>query len=324
MKKELASLGLAFLAFCPFSSSADQDLQARFEKSLSDAKSISNLEIEWLDTLTLQHPPAIIATNGKVFSRTFQYSFIASGQKYRATCKLISGTQTNLVKFSESAFDGDSYATYSSGSQQMTKGSKPPLGGEGESSDNPLIAPFMFLSSHSNDGGMNILRFTDIISDEFAKGYSLPTGSSTNGLLEIIVSSHPVGGHPTWCVIGIDEAGDSFTPTIIKQIAPGQEMEMVSRLLNYTNLGAYHFPTKIEWTMSSYPPNDPPNLLASGTVSVISARTPDQVADSVFKMDSEEKEAASVWDWDQQKLIKSAPRDPKLITSCMVRTNISK
>jgi hypothetical protein len=164
----------------------------------------------------------------------------------------------------------------------MTKGSKPPLGGEGESSDNPLNAPFMFLSSHSNDGGMNILRFTDIISDEFAKGYSLPTGSSTNGLLEIIVSSHPVGRHPTWCVIGIDEAGDSFTPTIIKQIAPGQEMEMVSRLLNYTNLGAYHFPTKIEWTMSSYPPTDPPTLLASGTVSVISARTPDQVADSVF------------------------------------------
>src|SRR5271157_3573739 len=177
MKNGLALLGLAVLAFWPFASSADQALQARFEKSLSDAKSISNVEIEWLDTLTIQHPPAIISTNGKVFSRTFQYSFIASGPKYRATCKLISGTQTNLVKFLESAFDGDSYATYSSGSQQMTKGRKPPLGGEGESPDNPLIAPFMFLSNQPDDDRMHILRFTDVISDEFAKGYSLPTGS---------------------------------------------------------------------------------------------------------------------------------------------------
>ena len=324
MKKKLATLSMAFVAFWPFSSSADQDVQARFEKSLNDTKSISNVEIEWLDTLTLQHPPAIISTNGKAFSRTFQYSFIASGPKYRAVCKLISATQTNLVKFSESAFDGDSYATYSSGGQQMTKGSRPPLGGEGESPDNPLIAPFMFLSSQSDDGRMHILRLTDIISDEFTKGYSLPTGSRTNGLLEIVVSGHPLGGQPTQWVIGIDEAGDSFTPIIIKAIAPGKKMETVSSLLNYTNLGAYHFPTKIEWTMSSYPPTSPPTVIASGTVSVISARTPNQIADSVFKMDSEEKEAASVWDWDQQKLIKSAPRDPNLITSCTVRTNVLK
>ena len=324
MKKRLATLSMAFLAFWTFSSSADQDVQARFEKSLNDAKSISNVEIEWLDTLTLQHPPAIISTNGKVFSRTFQYSYIASGQKYRAVCKLISATQTNLIKFSESAFDGDSYTTYSSGSQQMTKASRPPLGGESESPNNPLIAPFMFLSSQSDDGRMHILRFTGIISDEFTKEHSLPTGSRTNGLLEIVVSGHPLGGQPTQWIIGINEAGDSFIPTIIKHIVPGQEMEQVSIFQNYTNLGGYHFPTKIEWTMSSYPPTSPPNVIASGTASLISARTPDQIEDSVFKMDSEEKEAASVWDWDQQKLIKSAPRDPNLITSCTVRTNVLK
>jgi hypothetical protein len=320
MKKRLATLSMAFWSF---SSSADQDVQARFEKSLNDAKSISNVEIEWLDTMTLQHPPAIISTNGKVFSRTFQYSYIASGQKYRAVCKLISATQTNLVKFSESAFDGDSYSTYSSGSQKMTKGSRPSLGGEGESPDNLLIAPFMFLSSQSDDG-MHILRFTDIISDEFTKGHPLPAGSKTNGLLEIVVSGHPRGGQPTQWVIGINEAGDSFTPSIIKYIAPGQDTEQVSSFRSYTNLGAYHFPTKIEWTMSSYPPTSPPNVIASGTASLISARTPDQIEDSVFKMDSEQKEAVSVWDWDQQELIKSAPKDPNVITSCTVRTNILK
>ena len=206
----------------------------------------------------------------------------------------------------------------------MTKASRPPLGGESESPNNPLIAPFMFLSSQSDDGRMHILRFTGIISDEFTKEHSLPTGSRTNGLLEIVVSGHPLGGQPTQWAIGINEAGDSFIPTIIKHIVPGQEMEQVSIFQNYTNLGGYHFPTKIEWTMSSYPPTSPPNVIASGTASLISARTPDQIEDSVFKMDSEEKEAASVWDWDQQKLIKSAPRDPNLITSCTVRTNVLK
>ena len=324
MNKGLALLGLAFLALWPCSSSADQDLQARFENSLNDTKSISNVEIEWLDTLTLQDPAILKAMNAKVFSRTIQYSFIASGPKYRATYKLISGTQTNLVKFSESAFDGDSYATYSSGSRQMTKSSEPPLGGEGESPDNPLIAPFMFLSRQSDDGGMHILRFTDIISDEFTKGYSLPKGSKTNGLLEVVVSGPPLGGQPTKWVIGINETGDSFTPRMVKHIAPGQKIEEVYELLNYTNLGAYHFPTKIEMSMSSYPPTSPPTLLASDTVSLLSARIPDQTADSVFKMDQEQKEAVTVWDWDQTNLVKSAPRDPNIITSCMARTNILK
>ena len=291
------------------------------------SKSISaTWKLNGFDTMTLQSSSGdYIATNGKVFSMNISIFLHSLGTKIllRLACKLISATQTNLIKFSESAFDGDSYAAYSSGSQQMARGSRPPMGGEGESPDNPLIAPFMFLSSQSDDG-VHILRFTDIISDEFTKGHSLPTGSKTNGLLEIVVSGHPLGGQPTQWVVGINEASDSFTPTIIRHIVPGQEMEQVSSFQNYTNLGAYHFPTKIEWTMSSYPPTSPPNVIASGTASLISARTPDQIEDSVFKMDSEQKEAVSVWDWDQQKLIKSAPRDPNIITSCTTRTNIVK
>src|SRR6266853_5153327 len=110
----------------------------------------------------------------------------------------------------------------------------------------------------------------------------------------------------------MDETGDSFTPQTIKFVAAGSKYEVVNRFLEYTNLGAYQFPSRIEWTMTSYPPTTPPTVLSTGTVAVISARIPDQIADSVFKLDSEEKSAAVVWDWDQQKLIKSAPELAKV------------
>jgi len=46
MKMRLLSLILGLLACWPLVSFADQDLQARFEKSLKDAKSISKVEID--------------------------------------------------------------------------------------------------------------------------------------------------------------------------------------------------------------------------------------------------------------------------------------
>jgi hypothetical protein len=321
MKKGLATLSMAFLALWPFSSSADQDVQARFEKSLNDTKSIPNVEIEWLDTLTLQDPAMLKAMNGKVFSRTFQYSFIASGPKYRSKCKLVSGTQTNLMKLSESGYDGKTYFYYSGDNRYMTTSSVETPAGNAESSCSLLTAPFMFLTKQSDD---RMLRFTEFYSLGLTNKVTFQPGQKSNGLLEVAVSGLPLGGQPTTYVIGIDEVGDSFTPTMIKGVTPGRKMEGVYRLLNYTNLGAYHFPSKIEWTWSSYPPTSPPNLVASGMMEMISARTPDQIADSVFKMDSEQKGAVTVWDSDQQKLIKSAPRDPKLITSCMTRTNVLK
>ena len=72
MKMRLVSLILGFLACVPVASPADQNVQARFEKSLKDAKSVSNVEIYWLDTLWISDPEGLKALKVKVFSRTFQ------------------------------------------------------------------------------------------------------------------------------------------------------------------------------------------------------------------------------------------------------------
>jgi len=204
----------------------------------------------------------------------------------------------------------------------MTRSSVNGPGANSESAVNPLTAPFMFLTKYSDDCMMCVLRSTDIASDEFAKGLTLPPGQRSDGLLEISMPGLPLGKQPTIWKIAIEEAGDSFTPKMITQVAPGRRFEVVNRLLNYTNLGAYQFPTRIEWTMSSYPPTSPPTLLSTGTVTVISARIPDQIADSEFTLNSEEKSATRIWDWDSKNFIKSSYENSKSKASLQARPNI--
>jgi thiol-disulfide isomerase/thioredoxin len=318
----LRSLILGVSACLPLACFGAQDVQARFEKSLKDAKSISNIEIHWLDTLWINDTEGLKALNAEVFSRTFQYSFIASGLKFRARCKLISGTQTNLAKLSESAFDGESYATYSGDTRYMTKSSEDRPGANSESAHNPLTAPFMFLTKQSDDCMGCVLRSTGIASGEFAQGLTLPIAQKSAGLLEISMPGLRLGKQPTIWKIVIDEAGDSFTPKMITMVAPGGRIEVVNKFLNYTNLGAYQFPSRIESTMTSYPPTTPPTVLSTGTVTVISARITDQTADSVFRLDSEEKSAAVVWDWDVKNFTKSVHADSSLNPSTQARPNI--
>jgi hypothetical protein len=295
MKMRLLSLILGLSACLPLASSGAQDVQARFEKSLKDAKSLGNVEIEILDTLWM---PQGLGTNKGEYSRTFQYSYVASGLKYRAECKLISGTQTNSAKLFKSAFDGNSYSSYDADNRSMTRGKdNPPAGDRGHSSLNPLIAPFMFLPRSSIESMPSVPRFTDMVSGKWTNGFILPTGQRSGGLLEISVPGFLYGVEPTTWRIAIGEAGDSFTPKTIGSRGP---WDAVYRLMNYTNLGAYQIPTRIEWAHFSYSPTSPPTLSATGLVTVISARIPDQVADSVFRLDDEEKSAAVIWNWDQK------------------------
>jgi hypothetical protein len=82
--------------------------------------------------------------------------------------------------------------------------------------------------------------------------------------------------------------------------------ETVYELLDYTNLGAYQFPRVIAWRTSTYPETFPTTLLATGTVTMVSVRVPEQIPDSTFELD--EKSVVTVWDWDQRKLTKVGPR----------------
>jgi thiol-disulfide isomerase/thioredoxin len=181
----------------------------------------------------------------------------------------------------------------------------------------------MFLTSPSHKNGPVALRFTDIGSGPWTNGFILPTGQSgqsSDGLLEIFIQAPLSGNQPRTFKITIDEAGDSFTPKAITQVTRGDEI--VYRLLNYTNLGAYQFPTKMEWAWTSYPKAAPPNLFATGSVTVISARIPDQIADSMFRLESEEKSAEVVWDWDAKSFAKSAHTDSNSNSGNQARAKI--
>ena len=315
MKIQRVSVILGLFACLPLVSSADQDVQARFEKSLKDARALTNVEIQMLGTSIYPASPE----QTDFSTSTYQYTYCASGSKFRATCKLVSATQTNSTKLSEAAFNGTSFVTYNTDSRMMTRHDRIPGSDSAELSASPLIAPFLFLTKNSDDCPTCLLRFSDIVSPDFAKGLILPKGQQSNGLLHISMPGLPLGKKPTSWKIDIDEAGDAFTPKAVTIIIEAG-MEIAYTLLNYTNLGGYQFPTRIESTASAYPPTSPPTVKSKIVTTVTSVRIPDQVADSVFNLDDEEKAAATVWDSDHKKSVKS-PYD-KLKADLRTQPNI--
>ena len=114
----------------------------------------------------------------------------------------------------------------------------------------------------------------------------------------------PLAKKPTAWTVDIDEAGGSFTPEKVSLVIEAGQ-EIVWKLLNYTNVGGYEFPTKIVMTVNAYPPTSPPTWMSTITVTVISARIPDRIPDSTFSLEDEEKSAATVWDSDRMKTVKS-------------------
>lgn len=296
--------------------SSGQDAQARFEKSLSDARSLTNVEIQILDTLWVSPSFLKVESAGPAssgFSRTFQYSYIASGQRFRTQCKLVSASVTNVARLSESAFDGSSYSAYDGDQRYVSRNiqkTQKSTFDRGLSPCNPLIAPFMFLSGAYHDMQAP-LRFTDLTDPAFTKGLVLPGGRKSGGSLEISTPESPSTNQQiSWRIIIDDDAGDSFTPKTITKNATKPSIEIVYTLLDYTNLGAYHFPKTIAWTMINHALMLPPTPLSTGLVTTLSFGIPSQVPDSTFKID--ESEAAVVWDWSQRKLTKSPPQHATL------------
>ena len=101
-------------------------------------------------------------------------------------------------------------------------------------------------------------------------------------------------------------------PKTITGITPGGRFQTVNRLLNYTNLGGYFFPTRIEWTASAYPPTSPQTLSATGMMTLVSARIPSKAAaEALFTLEEEAKLAETVWDADEHKFSRVAPEVAK-------------
>ncbi len=287
----------ALLACLPFSSLAGPDVQARYEKALKAAQSMTNVEIEFTDTLSLPHG---FGTNKAPLNGTYHYSFIASGPKYYAESKRVSDSDTPLVSQHEDAFDGEMYRSYDTIGSLMNRGRSKPVTAKGEISLNPLVAPFIFLKPGSDSGSERLLHLADIGSNATTNRLILQ-GHSTNGLLEILLPGPEEGKQPSTWKILIDDNGDSFAPSMITADQPGNKIEMVDRLLNYTNLGGCQFPTRIEWSIHSS--TSPSTLIATGTVALVSVRIPASIPDSIFNLANEEKSAEDIWDRDQKDFV---------------------
>jgi hypothetical protein len=237
------------------------------------------------------------------FSRTFEYTYIRSGRKYRATCRLISGTQTNLARLCESAFDGTSYVCYDADQRYMRRSSAYQPGERGECQNSPLIAPFMFLSRQSDDCPSCTLRFADLAAPSVTSGLTIAKAKRYGGRLEVAFPGLPLGKQPTVWTVSIEESGNAFSPTTIHRAIPGFGQEVTYKLLSYTNLGAYRFPARIEWAASASSPTSSPSIVATGMTRVLSMQIPQQVSDSTFQLD--EKSAATIWDVDEHRFTKS-------------------
>ena len=302
---------LILLACLPVLVFANPDLQARFEKSLKAVKPLSNVEIVWQEALWSNDPHVLELLHVKEFSRILQYSLVISGARFRAECTEITGTLTNLGGL-KSVYDGSLYVTWNSGRVMSKKTDSRHFTNGSEGVCNPFVAPFIFLTTDSDDCLRCLLRPADVISNQFAKGLILPTPRQSDGLLEISVPGQKTQKQATTWRIVLDEAGDDFTPITVAFIVPGERREDIQRFLEYTNLGAYRFPNRIAWTSTAYPPTSPPTVLSTGLVTLISSRIPDQIPDSTFKLEEEEKSAAVVWDWNRNKLTKQSPEMAKV------------
>ena len=304
MQMRLVRLLPALLVCLPAVGFAGEDVQVRLEKSLRDASSLTNVEIEFLDTLWM--PKGIWGTNQTPFSRTLQYSYIASGERYRATSKLISGSETNLMKLHEAAFDGKQFVSYDGDNRYMTRSKENSPRDNAEVAYSPLVAPFLFLTPNSDDCLGCLVRFTEIVSGGATNAFILPKGQLADGTMEISIPGPLLQKKATSWKIAMDEDGDSFTPKTVEWISPGGNADAFYKLLNYTNLGTYRFPARIETIMSSYPPTSPPTVIGTDVVTVIAARIPNQIPDSAFKLADEEKAAVRIWDWDEKVFAKPA------------------
>jgi hypothetical protein len=146
------------------------------------------------------------------------------------------------------------------------------------------------------------LRFTDLLSARFTEPPVLPKAEKSNEVLNIAIPA--LSTRTTLWRITLDQKGDAFTPRVVTYTREGV-VEAVYNLLDYTNLGGYEFPTAIAWSATRYPPTIPPTLLDTGIITVVSARIPDQIAESTFLLD--ESPAAVVWDRDKRKALKLSP-----------------
>jgi hypothetical protein len=305
---KIPGLGMPRLIFilavlCGLSGAArgqNASLQMRLEKALENARSITNVEIQYDDMLWIKGGAGPFTDE---FTRTMHVTYISAEGKYRTECRNVAST-TNAIKLHETAFDGKLYSGFTADTGYMTQqDGNPP--GDTFNPLSPLIEPFLFLSSDSDDCPACHLRFTELRSPDRLNGLILPEAESSNGALHLSFPGLPRNGVNQLCNITIDDADPDFTPRTISNISYASRddicFETIYTLSDYTILGAYHFPTKIAYSIFETPTNNllAPTLAGTSMGTVVSVKIPTQIHDSTFRLD--ESEALHVWNHGETK-----------------------
>lgn len=300
---------LLFFLLVPFAAMCGSDVRARFSKTLQDAKSLTNFDLVWLDSMRTPDPnlPDPSISNAPSYRRTIQYSYLSAGPRYRAEYKLIDASQTNVIKSWVSAYDGSSYLSYRGDDHYLVIGSNVLSLDCAQSSQSPLVAPFLFFLPYSDSCRGCVLRFRDLLSR--ASTYQLDTSvkEGSNGVIEFALAGLQNGGQKSTWNISMPSDGDSFSPSTITFLVPGLRWQMAFKLSDYTNVGNYPVPGKIEYTMNQLAGTSPTRLITKGTVTLVSARIPDTIDDSAFRLDSEKASAKVIWDYNRNVLVKEGP-----------------
>src|SRR5258708_7074935 len=269
-------LSLAILCdFSPSIRGQNQSPQIRLEKAIENARSITNVEIQYDDLLWIKGKTISAAESNEWkramstsypfandYTRISHITYSASGEKYRVESHTESSQTTNSVIFGEMAFDGKLWSgvsDFNNGSPSMTQqdGDNP---NDLENPENPLVQPFLFLSRSSDDCVPCALRFVDLRSPDVLSGLILPDGENSNGVIHLSFPGLPRNGVNQLWSIAIDADDPDFKPTNISNIAYAgglvrHNVEMIYTLSDYTNIGAYHFPMKLAWTQMDIPTN---------------------------------------------------------------------
>jgi hypothetical protein len=204
----------------------------------------------------------------------------------------------------ESAFNGSIYFAYDADHRYLAKkDTKIPELNRGQPGINPLIAPFMFLSKHSDDCPLCGLSLSDIVQTGASNTYILPESKSVGGALRLSLPGLPFRGQATIWNIIVGETDTDFAPQIISKVSSGLHEQSTHKLLNYTNIGDYKFPTRIE-TMFEANPNTPQaSVVSTGLTTILMLRVLDHVDASTFEIGNDD--ASVVWNWNQAKFEKT-------------------
>ncbi len=298
--------------------SAHTNLMERLENSLKAARQATNVEITFSDKLEIRSPEMLksLKSENGFFWRTFQFTYIASGEKFHAITTDVVGSSTNLVGPSETGYDGLQYRIYEQQYNRMVTESvrNPKQGNMDQSPESPLIAALSFLARPTDDGFPNILMFTEARKGNVRDGLGMEIKSIDQGVITAEVRSSWHGKNTERWEIVIDEAGDSFKPRMLRQIMNEKTLLTMS-LTDYTNIDSYEFPSRIYGYHTSYPPKNPPEVQMSNCVELISVKSPTLISDSEFRLSEQEKKAGRIWSWDKKDFVdasgKAIPRAPR-------------